>query len=297
MRFAIFGNTFQSTKSTAVMQVLDALHRHNAEVFIDHEFCKFLIDKCHLPVDGVRVFDGNDFTAHFAISMGGDGTLLRTAARVSALNTPVIGVNTGRLGFLAGVTVDTIDKSIDSLFYGGYSIHNHTTIQIETIIDGKVFPFNNCSDINSVALNDIAILKRDNAAMISIETYINNEYIMTYQADGLVITTPTGSTAYSLSNGGPIIAPETGILCLTPVAPHSLNVRPIVVNDDSEIKLKVASRSHNFLVAVDGNSASLDDGTTVLIRKASSPVRIVRFSDHRYFATLREKMMWGVDQR
>ena len=297
MRFAIFGNTFQSTKSTAVMQVLDVLQRHNAEIFIDHEFCKFLIDKCQLPVDGVRFFDGNDFVADFAISVGGDGTLLRTAARVASKNIPVIGVNTGRLGFLAGVTVDTIEKSMDSLFYGGYSIHNHTTIQIETIVDGTVMPFKKSDDMNSVALNDIAVLKRDNAAMISIETYINDEYIMTYQADGLVVTTPTGSTAYSLSNGGPIIAPATGILCLTPVAPHSLNVRPIVVNDDSEIKLKVVSRSHNFLVAVDGNSASLDDGTTVLIRKASCPVRIVRFPEHRYFATLREKMMWGVDQR
>ena len=147
------------------------------------------------------------------------------------------------------------------------------------------------------ALNDIAVLKRDTASMIAIRTSVNGEYVITYQADGLIVTTPMGSTAYSLSNGGPIITPDTDIVCLTPVAPHSMNVRPIVVPDNSVVTLKVESRSHNFLIAVDGRSESLPEGTLITIRKADYTAKVVRFCDHRYFSTLREKMMWGADQR
>jgi NAD+ kinase len=141
------------------------------------------------------------------------------------------------------------------------------------------------------------VLKRDTASKIAIRTSVNGEYVITYQADGLIVTTPMGSTAYSLSNGGPIITPETDIICLTPVAPHSLNVRPIVVPDNSVVTLKVESRSHNFLIAVDGRSESLPEGTLITIRKADYTAKVVRFCDHRYFSTLREKMMWGADQR
>ena len=147
------------------------------------------------------------------------------------------------------------------------------------------------------ALNDIAVLKRDNASMISIRTCINGEYLVTYQADGLIVSTPTGSTAYSLSNGGPIIVPQAGILCLTPVAPHSLNIRPIVVKDDSEITITVESRSHNFLIAIDGRSERCEEGTRLTIRKAPYGIHIVKRRGQKYFSTLREKMMWGMDQR
>lgn len=150
---------------------------------------------------------------------------------------------------------------------------------------------------NPFALNDISVLKRDNASMISIRASINGEHLVTYLADGLIVSTPTGSTAYSLSNGGPIIVPNTSTLCLTPVAPHSLNVRPIVVSDDSEITLKVESRSHNLLVAIDGRSESLGEDALLTIKKAPYSVRIVKRTGVRYFSTLREKMMWGADQR
>jgi NAD+ kinase len=147
------------------------------------------------------------------------------------------------------------------------------------------------------ALNDIAVLKRDNASMITIHARINGDELVTYQADGLVVSTPTGSTAYNLSNGGPIMAPLTGILCLTPVAPHSLNIRPIVINDDSVIELTVESRTHNYLVAVDGRSATLDESIPLVISKAPYTVRIVKRASQHYFATLREKMMWWMDAR
>ncbi|MCR5068765.1 MAG: NAD kinase [Prevotella sp.] len=290
IRFAIFGNEYQAKKSQAVFKIIAILQRYEAEIMVDKPFYEFITQGQHMDVKVDGVFEDDDFDADFAVSMGGDGTLLKTASRVGAKKIPVIGVNIGRLGFLADVNPSEIETSIAAVFEGKYSVYEHSVIKIETEEGGKVTG-------SPYALNDIAVLKRDHASMISIRASINDEYVMTYQADGLIVTTPTGSTAYSLSNGGPIIAPGTGTLCLTAVAPHSLNVRPIVVPDTSVITLKVESRSHSFLAAVDGRSSSLHDGTVVHISKAPYSVRIVRFSGRHYFATLREKMMWGMDQR
>ena len=242
-----------------------------------------------LDIDVTDVFDGDDFTADFAVSMGGDGTLLRTASRIGAKNIPIIGVNVGRLGFLADVNPAELEFAVSAIYAGDYKVDAHSVLRID--VDGK--------ELNTVpfAINDVALLKRDTASMISVRASVDGEYLMTYQADGLIVTTPMGSTAYSLSNGGPIIAPGAGILCLTPVAPHSLNVRPIVVTDDSVITLNVESRSHTFLVAVDGRSVSLPEGTLITISKAKHSVKVVRYSGRSYFSTLREKMMWGLDQR
>ena len=195
----------------------------------------------------------------------------------------------GRLGFLANVAPEEIKDVLDNVFEGQFEIEERAVIQLEA--DGKALE--NCP----FALNDIAILKRDNAAMISIKASVNDEYLVTYLADGLVISTPTGSTAYSLSVGGPIIVPQSGILSMTPVAPHSLNIRPIVISDEAEIKLEVKSRSHNFLAAVDGRSEKLSEGVTLKIRKAPHKVRIVKVYGQRFFSTLREKLMWGADTR
>lgn len=290
MRFAFFGNEYQAKKSQAVYKIIALLQQRKAEILMDKPFYEFITQGQHMDISVTRVFEGDDFEADFAISMGGDGTLLETAARIGAKRIPIIGVNIGRLGFLAAVNPSDIETAFDALYRGDYQLHDHSVIKIETEEGGEVtgLPY---------ALNDIALLKRDNASMISIRTSINNEYLMTYQADGVIVTTPTGSTAYSLSNGGPVIAPDTATLCLTPVAPHSLTVRPIVVPDNSVITMKVESRSHNFLAAVDGRSMSLNDGTVVRIFRAPYSARIVRFTERRYFTTLREKMMWGMDQR
>lgn len=290
LRFAFFGNEYQAKKSQAVYKLIAFLQNKNAEIYVDRPFYDFITVEQHIDLNVTGVFDGDDFDADFAISMGGDGTLLKTAARVGAKQVPIIGVNIGRLGFLAAVNPSDIEKAFEALYRGQYRIHSHSVIMAETEEGGEIMsaPY---------ALNDIALLKRDHASMISIRTSINGEYLMTYQADGVIVTTPTGSTAYSLSNGGPVIAPDTSTLCLTPVAPHSLTVRPIVVPDDSVITMKVESRSHSFLAAVDGRSVSLSDGTVVRISKAPYSARIVRFTEHRYFTTLREKMMWGLDQR
>ena len=256
---------------------------------MEREFYDFLQNGQQLRIEVTSVFDGNDFDADFVISMGGDGTFLRAASMVGSKETPILGINTGRLGFLADVNAHEIEHIINALYEDDFTLETRAVILVET--DGQLlqgYPF---------ALNDVAILKRDSASMISIRSNINGQYLNTYQADGLVISTPTGSTAYSLSVGGPIIVPGTKVFSMTAVAPHSLNVRPIVLPDNSVIELGVESRSHNFLVAIDGRSEKCNEGTKITLRRAPYDIKVVKRSDHRYFNTLREKMMWGADTR
>ena len=289
LRFAIFGNTYQPKKSVSIQKILASLSEHEADVFMEREFYNFLQNGQQLRIEVTSVFDGNDFDADFVISMGGDGTFLRAASMVGSKETPILGINTGRLGFLADVNAHEIEHIINALYEDDFTLETRAVILVET--DGQLlqsYPF---------ALNDVAILKRDSASMISIRANINGQYLNTYQADGLVISTPTGSTAYSLSVGGPIIVPGTKVFSMTAVAPHSLNVRPIVLPDDSVIELGVESRSHNFLVAIDGRSEKCNEGTKITLRRAPDDIKVVKRSDHRYFNTLREKMMWGADTR
>ncbi len=289
LRFAIFGNVYQAKKSASIQKILSYLSEKGAEVAIEREFYTFITEGQHIDAGGAQVIEGTDFEADFVISMGGDGTLLKSAHFVGAKDIPIMGVNMGRLGFLADVSPNEIESAIDALYSGSYELEEHTVIQVE--VEGQTL------ETCPRALNDIAVLKRDNASMISIRTCINGEYLVTYQADGLIVSTPTGSTAYSLSNGGPIIVPQAGILCLTPVAPHSLNIRPIAIKDDSEITITVESRSHQFLIAIDGRSEKCQEDSRLTIRKAPYAIHIVKRQGQKYFATLREKMMWGADQR
>lgn len=289
LRFALFGKEFQAGKTVSIHRLIDSLKARGAEIYIERTFFRYITSALGMEVEVSGVFDNYNFDVDFVISIGGDGTFLRAASMVGSKATPIIGVNTGRLGFLADIHPDEIDHAIAEIADGHCAVEPHAVIMVEAdgeIIEGSPF-----------ALNDIAVLKRDNAAMISVRTCINGEYLVTYQADGLIVSTPTGSTAYGLSNGGPIIVPDADILCLTPVAPHSLNVRPIVINDDSEITLEVESRSHNFLVAIDGRSEKLLESTRLTIRKAPYTINIVKRDSRSYFSTLREKMMWGADHR
>ncbi|SEF81298.1 NAD+ kinase [Xylanibacter ruminicola] len=289
LRFALFGNIYQTKKSASIQKVLSCLAEHDAELYVDMEYYFFLKDNQRISIDAAKIFTGDDFDADFVISMGGDGTFLKAASRVRQKMIPILGVNMGRLGFLADVSPSDIEKCMDALYAEEYSIENRALIQVE--LDGEKLEGFDC------ALNDVAILKRDTASMISIRANINGEYLTTYQADGLVISTPTGSTAYSLSNGGPIIVPGTKVFSMTAVAPHSMNIRPIVLSDSSEISLTVESRSHNFLIAIDGRSEKCKEGTRITLRRAPFDVKVVKRSGQRYFNTLREKMMWGVDAR
>jgi NAD+ kinase len=289
LRFALFGNIYQARKSASIQKVLSCIANHDAELYVDMEYYYFLKDNQRLSVNATKVFNGDDFDADFVISMGGDGTFLKAASRVGHKDIPILGVNMGRLGFLADISPDDIEHSINALAQDDFAIESRALIQVEA--DGNLL-----GDF-SYALNDVAILKRDTASMISIRANINGQYLNTYQADGLVVSTPTGSTAYSLSNGGPIIVPGTKVFSMTAVAPHSLNVRPIVIPDSAVVELDVESRSHNFLVAIDGRSEKCKEGTKITLRRAPYDVKVVKRSDHRYFNTLREKMMWGADSR
>ena len=289
LRFAIFGNIYQPKKSASVQRLLACLSQRQAAVCMEREFYHFLTVGQQQRIDDVELFDGDDFHADFVVSMGGDGTFLRAASCVGSQQVPILGINTGRLGFLADVNEREIEHTIEALYAGDYAVDTRSVIQVKT--DGLPLQGYDC------ALNDVAILKRDNASMITIHTSVNGDFLATYQADGLIMSTPTGSTAYSLSNGGPIIVPGTHVFALTAVAPHSLNVRPIVLGEDSKIELTIESRTHNYLVALDGRSEPLPDSVRLTLCKAPYRVHVIKRAGTKYFHTLREKMMWGADIR
>ena len=289
MKFALFGNTYQAKKSAHVIRLLSILKQYNAVVYINREFYHFLVDEQQMDIQAAGVFEGNDFEADMVLSMGGDGTFLRAASYVGNKNIPILGINTGRLGFLADVSPEEMEDTFKDIYNHNYKVEDRSVLQV--ISNGQPLKGYPCG------LNEIAVLKRDSSSMITIHTSINGAYLTTYQADGLVIATPTGSTAYSLSIGGPVIVPHSNTIAITPVAPHSLNVRPIVINDDWEITLDVESRSHNFLVAIDGRSETCREGTRLTIRKADYRIKVIKRQNHVFFHTLRDKMMWGADGR
>lgn len=289
LRFALFGNIYQAKKSVLTKSLLCALEGHNAEILIDRPFYRYLTEQLMLSVNPTGLIDGNDFKADIAVSMGGDGTFLQTASRVAQKGIPIIGINTGRLGFLADVGADEIEHAVESIYNDHYHIEERAALQLTTSSGTSINdPF---------ALNEVAVMKRDSSSMISIRVEVNGEYLTTYQADGLIVNTPTGSTGYALSVGGPIMMPESHTLGLVPVAPHSLNVRPITLSDNAEVCLTVESRNHNFLVAIDGRNHACDEGTRLRIRRADHVVKILRRNDNSFFRTLRAKMMWGSDIR
>ena len=289
MKFALFGNTYQAKKSAHVIRLLSILKQYNAVVYINREFYHFLVDEQKMDIQAAGVFEGNDFEADMVLSMGGDGTFLKAASYVGNKNIPILGINTGRLGFLADVSPEEMEDTFKDIYNHNYKVEDRSVLQV--ISNGQPLKGYPCG------LNEIAVLKRDSSSMITIHTSINGAYLTTYQADGLVIATPTGSTAYSLSIGGPVIVPHSNTIAITPVAPHSLNVRPIVINDDWEITLDVESRSHNFLVAIDGRSETCREGTRLSIRKADYNIKVVKRPNHVFFHTLRDKMMWGAEGR
>lgn len=290
LRFALFGNIYQSRKSAATQKVLSWASVYGAELYVDEEYYRFLTEEQQIEVSATRVLKENeDMDADFVISMGGDGTFLKAAARVGSKGIPILGVNMGRLGFLADVNPEDIEGTLRALHEGRYEVESRAVIEITRREESERGVW--------YALNDIAILKRDTASMISIRATVNGQLLNIYQADGLIISTPTGSTAYSLSNGGPIIVPGTNVLAMTPVASHSLNTRPIVLPDTAVVELDVESRSHNFLIAVDGRSMTCQEGMKLEVRRAPYNIKVVKRPGQRYFNTLREKMMWGADAR
>lgn len=289
MRIGVFGSDHQLEKRNIIKRLFEKLQSLHAEVYIDKPFYSFLLKSLQYTPENNGLLTRETFDLDIALSIGGDGTFLRTAARINRQDIPILGINTGRLGFLADISSNDIEDALDELFKNYYKTEERTLLRLYTA--GEIYKgYNN-------ALNEIAILKRDTSSMITIHTFLDDEYLSSYQADGLVIATPTGSTAYSMSVNGPIIVPQSNSFVISPVAPHSLNVRPLVIPDSTKISLSVESRSDNFLIALDGNSEVFPVGTQLQINKADYTTKVIKRYNHTFYQTLREKLMWGADAR
>lgn len=287
----LYGNVYQTKKNKYVSHILHTICRLGVQVYVEETFARFIEDKLGISTSHCPTFNSNDTLpqADAAISVGGDGTFLTTAARVGQRGIPILGINTGHLGFLADVSPQHIESSLTMLLEGEYVIEERSALQV--MVDQCSF------EIRPYGLNEVAVLKHDNSSLIEVETYINHKLLTTYSADGLIVCTPTGSTGYSLSVGGPILMPTTSTFCLSPVAPHSLSVRPVVVGDDVIIDLNIHTRSHRFLLSVDGVSQSLPETSTITVKRAERPIKAIKIQHTDFWATLREKMMWGADIR
>ncbi len=289
MRIAVFGNIYRTVLLSHIKVLFEYFKDKGVTLLLDNELYEFVSESGDCCMEHTEIIENNNFTADLALSIGGDGTFLNTAARIGSKQIPILGINIGRLGFLADVQSELILPALDTILSHHYLIEDRTLLFVETS-DGEEFEY-------PYALNEVSVLKQDSSSMISINASVNGEMVHTYQADGLVVSTPTGSTAYSMSVGGPLVVPQAQNFILSPVASHSLNVRPLIVPDSWTIELEVHSRSHCFLVALDGRSKVLEQNTKLRITKANFTVKVIKQLNHTFFDTLKDKLLWGVDKR
>ena len=291
MKFAIFGKTCSEENKKNIKALFTKLESEKLGYLIYNEFFELLKER------NISISSGNVFSSYedlkdqadFLISIGGDGTYLNTIALVRDSGIPIVGINTGTLGFLSNIPKDEIEFAIDEIIKGNYTLDKRTLLKLET--DENLF-----GDLN-YALNELTIHKQDSSSMITTQVYLNEVFLNSYWSDGLIIATPTGSTAYSLSCGGPIITPGSGNFIITPVAPHNLNVRPVVIPDDNIITVKVEGRNERFLISLDSRSETIDQSVKLKIRKQDFHVNLLRLNNQNFPSTLRNKLMWGLDKR
>ena len=292
MKVAIYCQTYQDNAVEYVIELLDELQKVNAEVAIEKEFHSILsINQNIASYDTFDETKGLDSSFDMFVSFGGDGTILRAVTYVSDLGIPIVGVNTGRLGFLSTFKKEDVRKVVKEFKEGSYTIVERSLVEVS---DKDGMP--EFGEMN-FALNEVTVSRKDTTSMINVETYLNDEYLTTYWADGLIIATPTGSTGYSLSCGGPVIVPTARSLVLTPIAPHNLNARPLVISDDTVIRLKVSGREENHLVSLDSRIASIENGREIQIKKAGFTVKMIEYTSESFLKTLRNKLLWGEDKR
>jgi NAD+ kinase len=293
MKIAVFGQYYQNNTHSIVEKVVAFLEQNNIEIC----FYKIFYDK--LIENEVSLSEYSTFDSHeclkdnfdYLISIGGDGTILRAATFVRNYNLPIIGINAGRLGFLATIQEENIEKLLTRVVANDFSISKRTLVSLHTHPENV-----DLEDIN-FALNEITVSRKDTTSMITIETYINNEYLNSYWADGLIISTPTGSTGYSLSCGGPVIMPTSNCFVITPIAPHNLTARPLIIPDDSELTLKIKGREEQYLVSLDSRITSVSNETTLTIKKTDFFISIIEFPEEGFLRTIRKKLLWGEDKR
>jgi NAD+ kinase len=292
-KVAIFGQYFEKESQTLLNDVFNFFKQNKINCTIEKEYSKILINHNILKSTCETFTSHKDLNENidFLLSIGGDGTILRAATFIRHLQIPILGINAGRLGFLAKVQKDNVSDLLTQIIAGHYKVSERSTLQLSA---SAPIDFNNQADF---ALNEITVSRRDTTSMITVETYLNDEYLTSYWADGLIISTPTGSTGYSLSCGGPILTPNVNSLVITPIAPHNLNARPLVINDDMIVKLKVSGREDSFLVSLDSRMIIIQKNTELIIKKNSFPIKMIEPLKESFFVTIRNKLLFGEDRR
>jgi NAD+ kinase len=291
MNVAIYGKKINKQNAKHYVQFLAILQDFGWKAILEKDLKEQLIKKVGIASNYEEFSSRAEFKSgiDLAFSIGGDGTFIKTVSYIRDSGVPILGINTGRLGFLANISTDTLEETMELVRTKNYVYQKRSLLKIET--ESNIFGDEN------VALNEVTLHKKDNASMITVHASLDDLYLNSYWADGLIVGTPTGSTAYNLSCGGPIVTPGCQIHLLTPIAPHNLNVRPMVVPDHMPIKLSVEGRERSYLISIDGDSKSISQGEEVVVRKAEFMINVVKFKDNNFLDTIRNKMMWGLDMR
>jgi NAD+ kinase len=287
LKIALFTNLDVIENNDNIFSVIKSLIKNKIEFEIDinSKISKSALQSANIDEDNIKNFVELNDSYDFAISVGGDGTILNSVEKIGELSIPIIGLNTGRLGFLANSSLKNIEKVINKLKNNDFNISKRSIIEV--LFNGE----------KKYALNEITVSRKNTTSLITIEAKLNNQYLNTYWADGLIVSTPTGSTGYSLSCGGPIIIPESKNFVLTPIAPHNLNARPLVISDDKKVEISVNGRENEYLISVDSNIYSVPIDLTIIVQKASRFLKMVEFNEDSYLKVLREKLLWGKDKR
>jgi NAD+ kinase len=291
LKFAIYGKRFNDDATKHIKELLEYLTFIKAEVFINNDFADFINQK--FSIDSyIKLYekeDKIDSSLDFLISIGGDGTILDTITTVRDSNVPILGINTGRMGFLANNNKSEIKKAFDKIIDNNYRLDQRTLLSLS-------YKDNEFGE-NNFALNELTVHRKDSSSMMTVKVFVDGDYLNTYWADGLIVATPTGSTAYSLACGGPILTPGSNNFVITPISSHNLNLRPIVVNDDATITLKLDGRDKDFLTTLDSRFATISKQTTLTIKKANFNINLIQIEGQDFFSTIRSKLMWGRDIR
>ncbi|WP_127021746.1 NAD kinase [Flagellimonas beolgyonensis] len=292
MKVAIYGQAFQEEDKRCVEELLEELEKLDAQIFVEENFNSLISGITSNHIKGTfNQSKGLDSTFDMFVSFGGDGTMLRAVTYIKDYGIPIVGVNTGRLGFLSTFKKENVRKLVTEFVAGHYTIEERTLVEVD--LNSDVDAFNGLN----FALNEVTVSRKDTTSMITVETYLNDEYLTSYWSDGLIVSTPTGSTGYSLSCGGPVIAPSAKSLVLTPIAPHNLNARPLVISDDTEIRLKVSGREKTHLVSLDSRIADIPNGKEIRVKKSDVTIKMIEYTSESFLKTLRNKLLWGEDKR
>lgn len=292
MKIAVYGRITGKSLPPALQGLFDKLEKNGVEMLMSRDYFEYLSQQFSINGKVRKLDDYNQVrgVADFMFSIGGDGTILEAIAFIRNSGIPIVGINTGRLGFLAGLTVEqAVDSMVENLLARKFSLDKRTLLRLDT--QKNLF-----GDVN-FAMNELTVQRKDSSSMMTIHCWVNGEFLNSYWADGLIIATPTGSTAYSLSCGGPLMIPDAKSFVITPLSPHNLNVRPLILPDNCEIKLKVEGRSPQYNASLDARMESFEETDELYIRKGDFKISLVRFNDQHFFDVIREKLMWGVDKR